>query len=460
MARAFLTSIDLTQNEILNAVIQNLATAPSDPVEGQIYCNTTDHNIYIWLNGAWETWVNAALLGAANGVATLNASSLVVQNPANAQTTPAADKIPLANGSGKIDNGWLNTGTGNGLDADTLDGQHGTYYLSRANHTGTQTASTISDFDTQVRSSRLDQMAVPTGSVSLNSQKITNLATPTAGTDAVTKDYVDSVSQGLDPKQSVKAATTVNITLSGAQTIDGVSVVATDRVLVKNQTLSQNNGIYIVQSGAWTRATDADAWSELVSAYVFVEEGTTNADSGWICSSNTGGTLNTTPITWTQFSQAGVLTASNIGSGTLAVFKQKNGTNFEFRTINDTTTINVTETNDILTFDVIQSGLSLNSLGGAPLSVANGGTNATTTAAAKTSLGFTTKYSADVGDNTNTVFVITHNLGTRDVLVQVRYASGTYALVETDVEMTSTNTITLRFNVAPTTSQFRVTIIG
>lgn len=460
MSRSFLTNIDLTQNQLLNATIQNLASAPATPVEGQIYCNTSDHNIYIYLNGVWETWVNAALLAAANGVATLNGSSTVVQNPANAQTTSAASKIPLADGSGKLANTWLNTGTGNGLDADTVDGQHGTYYLNRTNHSGTQSASTISDFDTQVRSSRLDQMAVPTGSVSLNSQKITNLATPTAGADAVTKDYVDSISQGLDPKASVKAATTVNITLSGAQTIDGVSVVATDRVLVKNQTLSQNNGIYIVQSGAWTRATDADAWSELVSAYVFVEEGTTNADSGWICSSNTGGTLNTTPITWTQFSQAGVLTASNIGSGTLAVFKQKNGTNFEFRTINDTTTINVTETNDILTFDVIQSGLSLNSLGGAPLSVANGGTNATTTAAAKTSLGFTTKYSADVGDNTNTVFVITHNLGTRDVLVQVRYASGTYALVETDVEMTSTNTITLRFNVAPTTSQFRVTIIG
>lgn len=460
MSRSFLTNIDLSQNQLLNATIQNLASAPATPVEGQIYCNTSDHNIYIYLNGVWETWVNAALLAAANGVATLNGSSTVVQNPANAQTTSAASKIPLADGSGKLANTWLNTGTGNGLDADTVDGQHGSYYLSRTNHSGTQAASTISDFDTQVRSSRLDQMAVPTGSVSLNSQKITNLATPTAGADAVTKDYVDSISQGLDPKASVKAATTVDITLSGAQTIDGVSVVATDRVLVKNQTLSQNNGIYIVQSGAWTRATDADAWSELVSAYVFVEEGTANADSGWICSSNTGGTLNTTPITWTQFSQAGVLTASNIGSGTLAVFKQKNGTNFEFRTINDTTTINVTETNDILTFDVIQSGLSLNSLGGAPLSVANGGTNATTTAAAKTSLGFTTKYSADVGDNTNTVFVITHNLGTRDVLVQVRYASGTYALVETDVEMTSTNTITLRFNVAPTTNQFRVTIIG
>ena len=84
MARAFLPSIDLTQNELLNGVIHNAGTAPADPVEGQIYCNTGDHNIYIWLNGVWETWVNAALLGVASGVATLNASSLVVQNPANA----------------------------------------------------------------------------------------------------------------------------------------------------------------------------------------------------------------------------------------------------------------------------------------------------------------------------------------------------------------------------------------
>lgn len=579
MARAFLTSIDLTQNEILNAVIQNLATAPSDPVEGQIYCNTADHNIYIWLNGAWETWVNAALLGAANGVATLNASSLVVQNPANAQTTPAADKIPLANGSGKIDNGWLNTGSGNGLDADTLDGQHGSYYRDRANHTGTQTASTISDFNTAVRTNRLDQMAAPTASVSMNNQLLTNLATPVAGTDAANKDYVDSVSQGLDPKQSVKAATTGAIVLNGPLNVDGVSLIAGDRVLVKNQgavaevsainltgltaagvagkyftidsptvpyyvwfdlddtstdpavggktgievniatgdddatiagkvqavlnvhsafsaTLSTAtvnvtnlvsgpttdatagdsgaavsttvqgasvgaaNGVYTVQAGAWTRALDTDTWNELISAYVFVEQGTQNADSGWLCTVDAGGTLNTDSVTWVQFSQAGTVTAANVGSGAVEIFKQKNGTSLEFRTINDTTSVDVVQTGDVITFNVLPGGINMNNLGGGPLSVLNGGTGASTAAGAKTNLGFTTKYAEDIGDGVAKVFVVTHNLNSRDVIVQVRQNASPYAVVEPDIEMTSVNTITLRFNKIPTSAQYRVTVIG
>ena len=328
MARAFLTSIDLSKNELLNAIIQNLATAPSDPFEGQIYCNTTDHNVYIYLNSAWETWINAAVLGAASGVATLNASSLVVQNPANAVTTPAADKIPLANASGKIDNGWLNTGTGNGIDADKVDGQDGTYYLNRANHSGTQLASTISDFTTEVVKSRLDQMAAPTASVSFNNQFLTNVKTPVNGTDGANKDYVDAQSQGLDPKPSVKAASTANIaSMSGPLTVDGVSLVAGNRALVKNQTLPEENGIYVVQAAAWTRASDADTWSELVSAYVFVEEGTANKDSGWLCTADSGGTLGTSAIDWVQFSQAGTTNGANVGTGAIGVFKQKNGAN-------------------------------------------------------------------------------------------------------------------------------------
>jgi hypothetical protein len=168
----------------------------------------------------------------------------------------------------------------------------------------TLTASKISDFDAQVRASRLDQLAAPTAAVSLNTQKITNLLDPTNAQDAATKAYVDSVAQGLDAKASVRAATTANITLSGAQTIDGVSVVAGDRVLVKNQSTAAQNGVYLAQSGAWTRATDMDAWSEVPNAFVFVEQGTTQADTGWVCTADQGGTLGTTSISWTQFSSA------------------------------------------------------------------------------------------------------------------------------------------------------------
>lgn len=145
----------------------------------------------------------------------------------------------------------------------------------------------------------------------MNTQRITNLGAPAATTDAATKAYVDSTAQGLDPKGSVRAATTANITLSGTQTIDGVAVVANDRVLVKNQTAPAENGIYVAAVGAWTRSTDADAWGELVSAFVFVEEGTTNADSGFTCTVDQGGTLGVTAVTWTQFSGAGTYTAGN-----------------------------------------------------------------------------------------------------------------------------------------------------
>jgi hypothetical protein len=184
----------------------------------------------------------------------------------------------------------------------------------------TLTASKISDFDAQVRTSRLDQMAAPSASVSLNAQKITNLLDPVSAQDAATKAYVDSVAQGLDAKGSVKAATTASITLSGAQTIDGVSVVANDRVLVKNQSTASQNGVYVAQSGAWTRALDMDAWSEVPNAFVFVEQGTTQADTGWVCTADQGGTLGITAIPWTQFSSAASYVAGNGLTLTGAVF--------------------------------------------------------------------------------------------------------------------------------------------
>ena len=133
--------------------------------------------------------------------------------------------------------------------------------------------------------------------------------TPTASTDIANKLYVDTVAQGLDAKASCVAATTADITLSGAQTIDGVSVVAGNRVLVKNQSLSQNNGLYLCASGSWTRTTDANTWDELTSAFTFIEQGTANGDCGFVCTANAGGTLGTTALPWSQFSGAGTFTA-------------------------------------------------------------------------------------------------------------------------------------------------------
>lgn len=175
----------------------------------------------------------------------------------------------------------------------------------------TLTAAKISDFDTQVRTNRLDQLANPTASVSLNSQKITNLADPTSAQDAATKAYVDATKQGLDVKDSVRVATTGNITLSGTQTIDGISLVAGDRVLVKNQSTASENGIYdVVSGGSWTRSADANISAEVTSGmFVFVEEGSTNADSGWVLTTDGAITLDTTGLAFTQFSGAGQITA-------------------------------------------------------------------------------------------------------------------------------------------------------
>ena len=140
-------------------------------------------------------------------------------------------------------------------------------------------------------------------SIALTTGTITT--TPSSNTDIANKSYVDTVAQGLDTKASVVAGTTVNITLSGTQTIDGVVLVAGDRVLVKNQTLPANNGLYLCAAGAWSRTTDMDTWAEVPGAYVFVETGSTLADTGWVCTSDAGGTIGVTAITWTQFSGVG-----------------------------------------------------------------------------------------------------------------------------------------------------------
>ena len=169
----------------------------------------------------------------------------------------------------------------------------------------------ISDFDTGVQTNRLDQLAAPTASVGLNSQKITGLADCTADSDAANKGYVDGVAQGLDIKDSVKVATTANITLSGTQTVDGVSLSADDRVLVKDQSTATQNGIYLVKSGAsWERTDDMAASSDASGAFAFIEQGSTYADVGFVCSSDKGSAVvGTNNLAFTQFSGVAGVTA-------------------------------------------------------------------------------------------------------------------------------------------------------
>jgi hypothetical protein len=280
--------------------------------------------------------------------------------------------------------------------------------LARANHTGTQTASTISDFNTAVRTNRLDQMAAPTAAVSMNSQLITNVANPVSGTDAANKNYVDAAVAGLAWKESVRAATTANITLSGAQTIDGVSVVAGNRVLVKNQTTASQNGIYVAAAGAWARAADADSQDELLGAAVMVEEGTTNANTQWILSTDAPITVGSTNLTFVQFGGGTTYSAGN--------------------------------------------GLSLAGNAGTGLTFSGGALVIDTSVTAR-------RYAANVGNGSSTSISVTHNFGTRDVAVDV-YDSATFDTVECDVVRTNTNTVTLSFASAPASNAYRVVVVG
>jgi hypothetical protein len=290
-----------------------------------------------------------------------------------------------------------------------------------------------------IRANRLDQLAAPTASVSMGSQQITNVLDPTTAQMAATKNYVDTVAQGLNVKPSVVAATTAalpaNSYAGGVLTasanavlvaIDGVTLTVGQRVLVMNEALQANNGIYTVTSvgavGApWilTRATDMSTSAEVAGSFTFAESGTVNANGGFVVSGAGPYTLGTTAITWTQFSGAGEITAS----GGL----QKAGN----------------------TISVVTGGLP----------VVNGGTGSTTAAGAKTNLGFTTKFAQSFGDGASLTYTITHNLGTQDVHVSV-FDTTLFAEVECDITHPTTNTVVLGFTIAPTTNQYRVVVIG
>jgi len=125
--------------------------------------------------------------------------------------------------------------------------------------------------------------------------------TPSNNTDIANKFYVDTVAQGLGPKAACAVATLANITLSGLQTIDGYTTLAGDRVLVKNQSSSQYNGIYIASASSWTRAVDMDVWAEVPGAYTVVLNGS-QSDTGWVCTATQTGTINVTAMPWVQFS--------------------------------------------------------------------------------------------------------------------------------------------------------------
>jgi hypothetical protein len=456
MARKFLVSIDLSKNELQNAVIQNLATAPATPLAGQVYYNTVDNQLYIYNGTRWEVAGNAfqsGLLASRPAANTVDAGTIFYATDTKLFYYSDGSAWTQTNAFGTVTaQTTYGAASGNGTSTDyaRADHTHGTPALGTATPNAISGAAGSAGSASTPSKEDHTHAFTPSQDLSMAGFKLTSLATPTADTDAANKGYVDSVAQGLDTKASVVAATTTDGTLATAfangQVVDGVTLATGNRILIKNQTDATANGIYVVAaSGAPARSTDMDNGTEFPSAYVFVEQGTVNADTGWVCTNNAPVTLGSTNITWTQFSGAGTYTANNgvLLTGSVFSFAPESGKGLETGASGAKVKLATT------------SGLNITS----DLAVGAGnGISVLTNTVAIDSAVVVSKYAANVGDGSATSYTITHNLGTRDIQVTVYEATGTYAEVICDVQHSTTNTATLLFSVAPTLNQYRVVI--
>lgn len=247
-------------------------------------------------------------------------------------------------------------------------------------------------------------------------RKIQNLPTPSAAADAATKGYVDSAVEGLAWKDSCRVATQANLSLaSPGATIDGITMAANDRVLVRSQTAPAENGIYIWNGAAtpMTRALDASTAAELEQAVVTVEEGT--SASATFRQSSVNFTLDSGAVAWTGFgTSAPAATESTAGILEVATQAEADaGTS-------DTTALT-------------------------PLKLANWS-------------GRSRKMSQAIGDGAATSYTVTHNFNSRDVTVQVYRNSGNYDSVLVEVRRTSVNAVAIVFDTAPALNAYVVVV--
>lgn len=445
MATKFVTNLDLNGNQLLNGRFESVAADPNTNLfEGRLIYRTDLDCIKYYDGSAWKVVVK----GVASG-GTYSSALTITESGGAITITPN-----LADGSNA---GLLSAAFWSDLNAATATNTNGT--LAKRDASG-----------------RLQVTA------------------PSADLDAANKAYVDAARSGLDVKQSARLATNSSLptfshlsgvltaSANGALTLDGQTLSSPAdvgiRVLVKNE-VSANapyNGIYTVTavgdgSNPWvlTRATDADTDAEVTPGmFVFVEQGTAWADSGWVLTTDGGISLGSTSLTFVQFSSAG---QSIAGNGLT-----KTGNTIDVVGTTDRITANA-DSIDIASTYVGQT--SITTLGtitngtwsATDIAVTDGGTGASTAADARTNLGSTTagfstntpvlaRVSAQtIGDGINSSYTITHNFGTRDVVVQV-YDAATYDTVIADTIRSTTNTVTVTFSSTPSSNSYRVVVTG
>jgi hypothetical protein len=502
MARKYLVSIDLSKNELQNARIQNLASAPANPVSGQIYYNTADNIMYFYngtefvsTSGSLEVIqdaINATLVAGTGldktyddnaGTYTLDIDSTVATLTGTQTFTNKTLTSPVLGGTTTTSSGNLVVKPATNIlevqgDGASVVGQlqlnchvnsHGqriasqphsenatnTLKLPGGTTIGNADAVLVSDTGIQTLTNKTLSSPV----ISMGSNKITGLGTPTDASDAATKGYVDSTAIGLDVKLSVRVATTANIDLTtdleNGDILDGVTLATGNRVLVKNQTNETQNGIYVVAaSGVASRSEDANSDAEVTAGlFTFVEEGTVNGNTGFVLTSDNPITLGSTNLVFSQFSGVGTFTAGaglTLTGTAFSVDVTPSAGNASLINTGGAVEVKV-NTNDGL--EVTENGLGINN--GTGLTFASGAL------VFDTSNGYgVRKLAFSVGDGTLTSIVVNHALGTRDVTVHIYDNASPYAQVEADVEHTDTNNITVKFAVAPTSNQYRVVIVG
>lgn len=455
MSKKFLIDIDLAKNNLLNARIQNLASAPSSPVLGQIYFDTTQAKFGVYNGSSWDYMGTSTATGdVSSNTATSVDGEIVLFNGTTGKSvkratgsgivkitsgvmgtaTSGTDYAPATSGTGILKGngtGGFSTATAGtdyynpgGTDVAVADGGTGASTPAGARTNlglviGTDVlapngngSSLTGITESQVANLTTDLAAkAPTASPTFTGT--VTVPTPTNATDAANKGYVDNAVQGLSWKQAVRVATTANITLSGAKTIDGVSVVAGDRVLVKDQSTGSANGIYVVAAGAWSRASDADSSAEIDSMTVYVEAGTAGQDTVWTLTTNDP-TLGSTALVYAQVNGGAVPTATTSTAGKVQLATQAE---------------------------------------------AQAKTDSTKALTAASVADFARKYTGLIGDGSATAIAVTHGLGSQYVTAQV-YDASTNVQVECDVTLTSGTQTTFTFAAAPASNAYRVVITG